>query len=224
MSMLADIRRVTPDILAGVVEDPCDIFWFLLGSEPYEPPRGIVARLFAKRKPPPTRPEWHKPSADYLFSLDNSWHCVHFLLAGEAEGGPLPAAFLASGGIRVHAASDVAENTGLTLPTVSKLLKALTRAGLVNSHRGSHGGYALAYPAEEITAADVVDALEGPLAITECSSSDSHCELQPICRVGGALQKLNQGIQAVLESITLAQLTAVPEVPLRRMDPVSLEK
>ena len=98
MSMLADIRRVTPDILAGLVEDPGDIFWFLHGFEPYEPPRGIVARLFAKRKPSLTRPEWNEPSADYLFSLDQSWHCVHFLLAGEAEGGPLPAAFLASGG------------------------------------------------------------------------------------------------------------------------------
>ena len=133
-------------------------------------------------------------------------------------------AFLASGGIRVHTASDVAENTGLTLPTVSKLLKALTRAKLVKSHRGSHGGYVLAHPAEDITAADVVDALEGPLAITECSSSDSHCELQPGCQIGGALQKLNRGIQTVLENITLAQLTAAPEAPLRRMDPVSLEK
>ena len=133
-------------------------------------------------------------------------------------------AFLANGGSRFHSASDVAENTGLALPTVSKLLKALTRARLVRSHRGSHGGYTLAHSAEEITAADVVDALEGPLAITECSSNDSHCELQPVCKVGGALQQLNQGIHTVLENITLAQLTAVPEVPLQRMDPVSLEK
>lgn len=129
-------------------------------------------------------------------------------------------AFLAGDRDGVHNASDVAENTGISLPTVSKLLKVLTRARLVNSHRGSHGGYALAHPADQITAADVVDALEGPLAITECSSSDSHCELEPVCQVGGALQKLNQGIQTVLENITLAQLTAAPEVPLRRMDPV----
>ncbi len=132
--------------------------------------------------------------------------------------------YLAGDDRGVHSASDVADGTGLALPTVSKLLKALARAGLVKSHRGSHGGYALAMRADEITAADMVDALEGPLAITECSSSDSHCELEPVCQVGGALQQVNKGIQRVLENITLAQLMTGPEAPLRRMDPVSLGK
>lgn len=133
-------------------------------------------------------------------------------------------AYLAEARGPVHSAADVAEHTRLSTATASKLLKALTRAGLVASHRGSHGGYELAHPADQITAADVIDALEGPVAITECSASESHCELEADCRIGGALQQINRGIQGVLQKITLAQLTAAPEVPLRRMDLTTVEK
>ena len=81
-------------------------------------------------------------------------------------------AYLAEAREPLHSAAEVAEHTGVTPATASKLLKQLTRAGLVDSVRGAQGGYSLARAAEEITAAQVIDGLEGPVAITECSSAE----------------------------------------------------
>ena len=103
-------------------------------------------------------------------------------------------------------AADVAAATGIALPTVSKLLKALAHAGLVTSTRGSHGGYTLARSATDISAADVIDALEGPVSITECSSSDSHCNIESICSIGGAWQRINAAIRRALNDISLVDL------------------
>ncbi len=87
-----------------------------------------------------------------------------------------------------------------------KLLKSLSRAGLVVSERGVQGGYALARAPELISAADIIDALEGPVAITECSSVDGACDLESYCRVGTAWQKINRSIRRALEQVTLADL------------------
>ena len=95
---------------------------------------------------------------------------------------------------------------GVALPTVSKLLKALGKAGLVSSTRGSHGGYRLARNATKISAADVIDALEGPVSITECSSSDSLCDFESNCAVGGAWQRINVAIRKALTDVSLADL------------------
>lgn len=127
-------------------------------------------------------------------------------------------AYLAEAREPLHSAADVAEHTGVSPATASKLLKQLSRAGLVASVRGAQGGYSLARPAEEITAAQVIDGLEGPVAITECSSAESTCELEPGCRVSEAWRRINLGIYRVLDEITLAQLVAPPEIPLRRME------
>lgn len=104
-------------------------------------------------------------------------------------------------------AADVAQATRLGLPTVSKLLKLLGKAGLVESARGSHGGYRLARDAAEISAADVIDALEGPVSITECSGRDSHCDYQATCSVGHAWQRINLAIRQALGEISLADLS-----------------
>ena len=85
-------------------------------------------------------------------------------------------AHLAASQGAVCSAADVATATGIAAPTVSKLLKSLGRSGLVISTRGANGGYRLAREPHEISAADVIDALEGPVSITECSSSDKQCE------------------------------------------------
>lgn len=115
----------------------------------------------------------------------------------------------------LSSASDVASGTRLALPTVQKLLKLLARSDLVRSERGAEGGYVLARSAASITAADILDVLEGPLSITECSTADSHCELESGCPVGGAWQKINQGIRGALGEITLADLAHPPrEFPL----------
>ena len=67
----------------------------------------------------------------------------------------------------LHSASGLAERTGVAAPTVSKLLKELQRAGIVRSVRGARGGYQLARSAQEISAAEIIDAVEGPVALTE---------------------------------------------------------
>jgi len=124
-------------------------------------------------------------------------------------------------------ASEVAAATGIGLPTVSKLLKTLARAGLVTSTRGAQGGYQLAREAAAISAAQVIDALEGPVSITECSATDSHCDLEAVCNVGGAWQRINVAIRRALDDISLADL-ARANAPLPKFDfagtPVHVER
>src|SRR5512146_230670 len=78
-------------------------------------------------------------------------------------------------------AGDLAERSGVPIPTVSKILKELSKAGIVVSHRGRRGGYTLSRPADQISVAAVIEALEGPVALTECSSTAGGCSLEPTC-------------------------------------------
>ena len=122
--------------------------------------------------------------------------------------GTLVLAQLAANGQGLSTCAAVAAATRLGQPTVSKLLKLLVRAGLVVSVRGAQGGYALARPPETITAAEILDALEGPVAITACSSAVGLCGLEGHCRVGAAWQRINRSIRNALETVTLADLQA----------------
>jgi Rrf2 family protein len=96
---------------------------------------------------------------------------------------------------------------------VSKLLKQLHRAGLVDSTRGLRGGYRLARPAREITAAAILDALEGPLALTECATSQGQCDIRATCGVVGSWQRINLAIRQSLEEVTLAELAGLESNP-----------
>ena len=104
-------------------------------------------------------------------------------------------------------AAAVAEQTRLGVPTVSKLLKCFHRAGIVTSSRGAQGGYRLARPATGISAADIIDAIEGPVAITECSGLHSACDLENVCSTGSTWQRVNLAIRRSLDGISLAQLS-----------------
>lgn len=106
----------------------------------------------------------------------------------------------------LHAAAEVAAGTRLAEPTVRKLLKRLTQGGLVTSQRGVHGGYALARPAESIHAVEIIDALEGRVAITECSGDHSQCGIEARCGVGPNWQAINQAVRSALQQVTLAEL------------------
>src|SRR3984885_13134400 len=99
---------------------------------------------------------------------------------------------------RHRAAAEVAERRRSPLTTVSKVLKGLQRAGMVISSRGAQGGYRLARPPEQITAAQILDVFEGPIAITECSSASSQCGIERQCRVGSAWQRINAAIRRAL--------------------------
>ena len=106
----------------------------------------------------------------------------------------------------VCSAADVSTATGLGSPTVSKLLKSLAKAKLVSSTRGANGGYQLTRAPQKISAADVIDALEGPVSITECSASDSHCDYEQVCSVGSAWKRINVAIRHSLEDVSLIDL------------------
>ena len=110
---------------------------------------------------------------------------------------------------RVQTATALAERTRIAVPTVSKLLKQLQRANLVTSMRGLHGGYQLARPAAQIAAADILDALEGPVALTDCSVGQGHCGIESHCRVGRVWQRLNLAIRRSLQDVSLAQLAGI---------------
>jgi len=118
---------------------------------------------------------------------------------------------------KVHSASDLAELARLELPTVSKVLKPLSRAGLIEAFRGSQGGYRLARPAAQITLFDVVEAMEGRLEMTECSGAHSQCEHEPHCGMQGQWQKINDVIGNALKSMSIAELggAARKSIPLK---------
>jgi FeS assembly SUF system regulator len=104
----------------------------------------------------------------------------------------------------------LAAATGVPEPTVRKVLKTLAHAGIVGSLRGIHGGYALARPAADITVADVVIAVEGPIAVTECASEATAgaCDLEGRCNVQVPWQRISAAIRDALEELTLADMAA----------------
>ena len=116
---------------------------------------------------------------------------------------------------RHHSAAELATALHLAPPTVSKLLKAFTRGGLVTSQRGAKGGYSLARPADEITAVQIIDAIEGPVAITQCSMSHSRCGIEAVCGVGHNWQRISLAIRDALRTVTLAQLARPVALPPR---------
>jgi FeS assembly SUF system regulator len=116
---------------------------------------------------------------------------------------------------RVQTATSLAEQTRIAAPTVSKLLKQLQRASLVTSTRGLHGGYQLARPATQISAAAILDALEGPVTLTDCAAGQGHCGIEETCRVGRVWQRLNLAIRRSLYEVSLAQLAGIDTTQVR---------
>lgn len=121
---------------------------------------------------------------------------------------------------RLLTASSLSERTHIAAPTVAKLLKQLHHAGLVISTRGTHGGYQLARDPETISAAAILDALEGPIALTECSVGSGQCDIEHTCSVGRTWQRLSLAIRRSLSEVSLAQLAGLdnrsPSVPIER--------
>jgi FeS assembly SUF system regulator len=111
---------------------------------------------------------------------------------------------------------EIASVTGIALPTVSKILKLLVNAKVLVSTRGAKGGYALAGAPEKITIAAVICALEGPIALTECSISQLGCEQASGCEIRGNWSLINQTIHNALESVTLADMIR----PVHSQDPM----
>jgi FeS assembly SUF system regulator len=116
-------------------------------------------------------------------------------------------------------ARDIASGVSLPMPVVSKVLKSLSKAGLLTSQRGTKGGYGLARPPEEITVAAIIRALEGPIAMTECTDMKRDCNLELGCPVRTNWHLINWAIQSALEKITLDQMTRPLHQPLINVTP-----
>lgn len=104
-----------------------------------------------------------------------------------------------------HNAGSVAQALGLTTPTVSKILKLLGRAKLLESLRGTNGGYRLVRDPAQISVAEVIRSLEGPLALTECSVAAGLCVQENSCAIRPNWQRINQVVVEALERVSLAE-------------------
>ena len=107
----------------------------------------------------------------------------------------------------VRSSQHVSERTGIPLPTVAKIMKNLNKAGLVLSQRGAGGGYTLGRKPVDITIADVIQAVEGPIALTACAdTSDEHCGIESVCPVQGKWNRVNTAVRVALAEVTLADM------------------
>lgn len=109
---------------------------------------------------------------------------------------------------RSRSAAEIAAAIHVPVTTVSKILKTLARGGLLLSLRGAKGGYLLSRPADEITLADIIDAMDGPIGMTECSVTPGLCSQEAGCVVRANWQRVNQAVLGVLRETTLAQMIA----------------
>ncbi len=123
----------------------------------------------------------------------------------------------------VHSATALAERTRLELTTVSKVLKLLAQGGLVQGYRGASGGYCLARDPGEVSLFEIVEAIEGPIGMTECSGGHSRCEYQPWCGIAPHWRQVNDIVADALRGVTLAQMLG-PSAALasRRPSPASV--
>lgn len=121
----------------------------------------------------------------------------------------------------VHTAKDLAARTGLPQPAVSKILKNLARSKIVASHRGVQGGYRLAREPSQVSVADVIEAVEGPVALTECGDdSDALCEFVGHCTVKANWLRINQVVKRALSNVSVEDMILPPRaerlIQLRR--------
>lgn len=118
-------------------------------------------------------------------------------------------------------ARELARETRIPLPTVGKLLKLLVKEGILVSHRGTKGGYALSRPCDQITIAEIIRALEGPIAVTDCG--ESTCELETGCPTRPHWLVVNRTILGALQNLTLREMTGPvrPQLPLPALQAAS---
>jgi len=120
----------------------------------------------------------------------------------------------AGGDPAAHSAKDIAQAYHIPPPLLAKILQMLARAGLLVSHAGTNGGYALARPATQISAFEVIRAIDGPLFITSCITIHGTCDLAGHCTIKEPLRKVNDSIKELLSGIRISDLAEpAAEVP-----------
>lgn len=106
----------------------------------------------------------------------------------------------------LFSARELGQETGIPHPMVSKVLKILTRSGILTSQRGPKGGYSLAKSPADISVFELISALEGPVALMECIESPGDCRQEPTCGVKKHWQVINITVRSALERISLADM------------------
>ena len=117
-------------------------------------------------------------------------------------------AYLARHPGQPYAAAEVAGALGVSLPTVSKVLKKLTRGGLLCATRGAKGGYSLSRPAAAISLTQIIDAMEGPIGLTECGAIPGLCAQEPDCALRVNWRRVSRLVLKALDGVTLADMVA----------------
>ena len=123
-----------------------------------------------------------------------------------ADYGVMLMSYMAGHEQRLCKASDVAKALHLPLPTVSKLLKKLTQNKIIESVRGVHGGYRLARSSSDISVQDVIQSLEGPIALTECSLANNQCDQLHVCKVQNNWQRISHAVHNALKEVSMADM------------------
>ena len=124
-----------------------------------------------------------------------------------ADYGVMLMSHIAAAPDTLHSASSLSRAASVSVPTVAKILKQLARKGLLVSHRGASGGYLLSRHPGEVTVAQVIAAMEGPIAVTECVDEiHSDCAVESVCRVRTNWHKINDAVRGALEQITLEEM------------------
>jgi len=133
-------------------------------------------------------------------------------LSRMADYGVVVMTYMAHRRDQTMSAHQVAEGTGLPEATVGKLLKVLSRDGLLESHRGAHGGYDLIREPDDISVADIVAAVEGPIAVTQCvDDHPGNCDVESLCPMRGGWNQINTALRDALAGVSLASMAyAVP--------------
>ncbi len=119
------------------------------------------------------------------------------------------------GGVVPYNAAVIAAETGVPLPTAQKLVSRLAAAGLVESARGTGGGFRLARPARAISLADIVEAVEGPIRLTTCGDERGDCALDHHCAVKPHWNVVNEAVRGALAGVSLEQLANTLPVKAR---------
>lgn len=114
--------------------------------------------------------------------------------------------FVTHNGPISYTAKDLSNSTGIPLPMVGKILKALVHGNLLTSQRGVKGGYSLARPPESISVDQIIAALDGPIALTACSIHDGDCQHETLCTTRTNWTRINAAILTTLRTMTLAEM------------------
>ena len=114
----------------------------------------------------------------------------------------------------ISTAPSLSLTTGLPLPTVSKILKKLAKKQLIKSHRGVNGGYSQRRPLSQISVAEMIEALDGPVVLTACAEgAEDSCNVESLCPVRGGWNRVNRAIRNTLEDISLEELCMPAKLP-----------